>query len=245
MPILEKLSLSELPALDSSPNSVRERFTKLYGSKPDGIALNSETYFEGVNPAITEQYGHPCYKTLGPFTYEVGNGKPPEQAVVGYEYAVNYGNDPAEITLSVTGNWNEVQSWSSATTTSLTLSSKFTIEGVFESGAEFSVSTTVGQSSSTSVERSSSATVTVSVPPKSRKKVTMVGTMKQEIMNFHSPIKVQGMFGANFPSRVNGHYFWFNDASSVLNKTSGEIRGSVKNTAVFNVQTEIGESEPL
>lgn len=245
MAVKEKFSFTELSALNSSPSSVQNAFTDYFGSRPDGISVNSETYYNAVKPAITEQYGHPCYKSLGEFTYEIGDGKPPQQAIVGSNYAINRSSEPAQIQLTVTGSWTDEQTWSSETTTGLTLSSKFTLEGVFESGAEFSVSTTVGEANSKSVSRSSSATVTVTVPPKSKKKVSMVGTLKQEAMKFFAPIQVQGSFGANFPNQVNGHYFWFLDANRVLNKTSGEICGVIKNTAVFDVYTDIGEAEPL
>ncbi|GAB1768583.1 hydralysin-2 [Priestia megaterium] len=245
MPIQEKFSFSELSAVGSNPNSVREKFKERFGKLPDGISVNSETYYDAAKPAITEQYGHPCYKTVGEFTYRIGDGKPPSEAILGSNYAINHGDEEASISLSVQGNWTETKTWSSETTTGLSISSKFTLEGVFESGAEFSVSTTVGESSSTSVSRSAASTVTVTVPPRSKKKVSMVGTMKQEVMDFQAPLSVQGSFGANFPSKVEGHYFWFLAADNVLNSTTGTLKGKIKNTAVFNVQTEVGAAEPL
>ncbi|MDM5451004.1 ETX/MTX2 family pore-forming toxin [Peribacillus simplex] len=245
MPVQEKFSFSELSAVGSNPNSVREKFKTRFGTMPDGISVNSETYYNGVQPAITEQYGHPCYKTLGDFTYQIGNGNPPSEAILGSNYAVNHGDEEASISLSVLGSWTETKTWSSETTTGLTISSKFTLEGVFESGAEFSVSTTVGESSSTSISRSASSTVTVTVPPRSKKKVSMVGTMKQEVMGFQAPLSVQGSFGANFPSKVEDHYFWFLGAESVLDSTTGTLVGKIKNTAVFDVQTEVGAAEPI
>ncbi len=245
MTIQEKLSFTDLPALNSSPESVRQAFTNKFGTKPDGISVNSETYFNAVKPAITEQYGHPCYKRLGDFNYTKGDGKPPTSAIVGSNVAVNYGDEEATMTLEVQGSWQSEQSWSSESTTGLTISSKFTIEGFFESGMEFSVSTTVGESKTESESRTATASVQVTVPPRSKKKVTMVGTLKKESMDFRAPISVDGMFGANFPKRVQDHYFWFLGASSVLNQTTGEITGTIKNTAVFDVHTEIGKTEPL
>ena len=64
-------------------------------------------------------------------------------------------------------------------------------------------------------------------------------------MSFTAPIAVQGYFGANFPDRVNGHFFWFADAASALPKTSGTIQGTIRRTSVFNVQTELGAVESL
>ncbi|MCY0910541.1 hypothetical protein [Massilia antarctica] len=245
MPVQEALSFNDLTYLNSSPSAVRAYFETAYSKNPDGISVNSETYYYAVTPAITAQYGHPCYKTLGPFNYVTNPSAPPTSAIVGSNYAINNGDDPAQVSLTVEGAWSDATSWSSETTTGLTLSSEFTIEGVFKTGASFSVSTTVGQSSSQSTSRSSSSTVTVTVPGRSKRKVSMVGTMSDESMSFTAPIAVQGYFGANFPDRVNGHYFWFADASSALPKTSGTIQGTIRRTSVFNVQTEIGPVESL
>lgn len=244
--VQEKFSFSDLPYVNSSPESVRQRFKEIYnGVQPDGIAVNSETYFNAVKPAITEQYGYPCYKVLGEFTGVERDGKPPQQAIVGSNYAINYDSEPAKITLTVGGEWSEQTSWSSSTTTGLTVSSEFTIEGVFKMGTSFSISTTLGRSDTKTVTRSASATVEVTVPPKSKKKVTMVATMKEGIMDLTAPIDVQGWFGANFPKRVNDHYFWFNREYTVLNSTSGTAKITVKQVAYFDVQTEIHEAEPI
>lgn len=245
MPIQEKLSFSDLPSLNSSPESVRKAFKDTFGVNPDGISVNSETYFNAVKPAITEQYGHPCYKTLGEFSYTKGNSVPPSSVIVGSNVAVNHGDEEATMTLEVQGSWQNEQTWSSESTTGLTLSSKFTIEGFFESGIEFSVSTTTGESKTESESKTAVARIEVTVPPRSKKKVVMVGTLKKESVNYRAPISVNGMFGANFPKKVQDHYFWFLDASRVLNKTSGEITGTIKNASVFDVHTEIGKTEPL
>ena len=73
----------------------------------------------------------------------------------------------------------------------------------------------------------------------------MVATMQEESMDFTAPIAVQGMFGANFPSRVHGHYFWFLSAGQVLAETSGEVKGTIKHTAALHVQTNVGASDPI
>lgn len=243
--VQEKFTFSDLPALHSSYDSVRAAFKETFKVNPDGIAVNSETYFKGVTPAITEQYGHPCYKTLGDFTFTKGDGAPPQSVVVGSNIAVNHGDEEATMTLEVQGSWQSQQTWYSESTTGLTFSSKFTIEGVFESGMEFSVSTTTGESRTESESKTATAKIEVTVPPKSKKKIVIVGTLKKETIQFRAPIMVNGMFGANFPKKVQDHYFWFLNATSVLKKTSGEITGTIKNASVFDVHTEIGKTEPL
>jgi hypothetical protein len=239
------LSFSDLPGLDSSPDAVRSKFQKIYGKKPDGIALNNETYYNAVNPPITQQYSHYCYKTLGKYEFSEMSSEPPQDAIVGSNTAYNKGDTEAEIALTVNGAWTEETSYSSSITTGMTFTEEFTIEGVFKMGMSFSVSATVGQSKTSSVQKGASSTVTIKVPPRSKVTVQMVATMKKEKMGFKVPISVSGMFGANFPDRVNGHYFWFNSASEILPKTSGAISGVIEGTAAFDVQTEIGKATPI
>lgn len=243
--IQEYLKFSDLPGLDSSPVDVRDNFTKLFGREPGGIALNSETYFEAVKPAITEQYSHYCYKSLGLYQFAEDSSGPPEQAIVGKNTAINRADTEAEITLSVQGSWNETTGWSSSITTGMSFSAEFNIEGVFKMGTSFSISMTAGKSGSSSLTKSSTASVTVKVSPRSQVTVKMVATMKKEKMNFKAPIVVSGAFGANFPDKVNGHWFWFADASALLPKHSGEISGTIEGTAAFDVQTEIDPPKPI
>ncbi|MBK9261366.1 MAG: hydralysin-2 [Polyangiaceae bacterium] len=245
MAVKEALSFSDLVALSSSPDSVREAFKKHYNKTPDGISVNSETYFDAVKPAITERYGHPCYKTLGDVTYVEGPSEDGVSAIVGTQYAVNNSDQPAQITLAVNGSWSETTTVESSVTVGMKFSSEIGLEGVFKSGMEFSTSITAGQSSSKSVARGSEASVTVTLPPKSRQRVDIVATMRKQSMAFSAPIRVQGMFGANFPDRVNGHYFWFLSAHEVLHKTEGVLKGKISNTAAFETHTTVGPIEKL
>ncbi len=240
----EQLQWSDLTALDSSPDGIRSKFASIYGKTPDGIALNDTTYYNGVTPPITQQYSHYCYKTLGTITYSEGDVNA-TQAVVGSNTAINNGDSEATLTLTVEGAWTETVGWSSSVTTGMTFSESITLEGIFKMGMSFNVSATAGQSSSSSVQKSSSASVSVKVPARSKVKIDMVATMKTETLNFSTPIQVSGMLGANFPDRVNGHYFWFSDISQLVPKTSGTLTGKIEGTAAFDVQTHIGQSEPI
>jgi hypothetical protein len=236
---------SDLSALDSSPAAVREKFASTLGENPDGIALNDTTYYNAVKPPITVQYSHYCYKTLGQITYTEGTPTSPTQAIVGSNTAYNHGDTPASVELQVDGAWSETTGWSTSVTTGMTFSEGITLEGVFKMGMSFSVSVTVGQSGSNTVQKGASANVTVTVPPHTKVKVAMIATMKTERMNFSAPIDVTGMMGANFPNRVKGHYFWFNDVNTLLPKTSGTLTGWIEGTAAFDVQTNIGPAEPI
>ena len=246
MTVKELLTLSDLPSLNSSPESIRSAFKSKFDNViPAGISVNNETSLNAVEPAITERYSQYCYKTLGKFSFTKGSIASPTSVIVGKNVVINYGDEVTTVTLELQGSWQNEQTWSSESVTGLPFSSKFTIEGTFESGTEFSVSTTVGESTTESQSKTASTSIEVTVPPKSKRKVFMVGTLKKEFANFSAPISVNGLFGANFPEKVRNHYYWFLDASNALHTTSGKIIGTIKKSSVFNVHTEIGQTEPL
>ncbi len=242
----EKLTFGDLDALDSSPAEVRESFKHHFNNvQPDGLALNDQTYYNAVHPPITEQYGHPCYKHLEQFQFEPEHKGDPEKSIVGIHEAVNNSDKEARISTSVTGSWSETRTWSTSVTTGMTFSASVEIKAIFSIGGEVSVSTTIGHSNSKTLNKSSTSSVEVDVPAHSKKKVKMVATLQKERLNFHAPIRVEGMFGANFPERVRGHYFWFLPANQVLNKTHGEVHGTIEQNSTVHVHTEIGEAEPI
>ncbi len=250
MAIYQSLQFKDLAALGSSPSAVRSWFKNSFSPnsgkvEPDGIAVNSETYYDAVKPAITEQQSHPAYLTLGTIVYREGPTTGDTQALIGSSNAINKSDQEQEITLAVSGSWEESQGTSTSVTAGLSFTAEVGIEGVFNLGTTFSASVTAGKSSTNTKKRSSEASVTVKVPPKSKIKVSMFGTMKTQTVDYEAPIQVSGMFGANYPSQVSDHYFWFASVDQVLPKTSGTFKGTIHNTSTFDVQTEIGVAEPL
>ena len=245
MSVQEYMTFDDLQGVDSSPNGVREALSKEFGKTPDGICVNKETYFNAVKPAITERYGYYCYKRLGQYEFTSDDVEPLQQAIVGSNTAINQGDSSATIQLTVNGSWSDSTGYTSSVTTGMNFSTQFDIEGAFKMGTEFSISVTAGSSHSSSVSKSASSSVSVTVPPRSKVKVDMMADMKKEKLGFKVPIEISGMFGANFPNLVKGHYFWFLDARTVLPKTSGEITGVINGTRSFAVQTIIRKAEPL
>ncbi|MBK5431779.1 hydralysin-2 [Bacillus sp. TH25] len=244
MIIQEKLSFSDLDSLDSTTDSIMDAFKDLYGILPDEIAVNNETFPIHNKPAITERYGHACYKMLGPFIFR--NIEEPSKNEVSLEeqFVFNPNNEEAEIVVSIKEQWANIQSWTSESTTGLTLTSDFIMSGEFQSGNKFNISTFVGESNSKSIITSPSIERSIKVPPNSKMKITTIGTLITEILHFQSIISVHGMFGACFPRMVRGHYVGFKSAGHILNKTFGSIKGSINNTAIQDIQIKTGEVEP-
>ncbi|EJR57370.1 hypothetical protein IIO_04897 [Bacillus cereus VD115] len=244
MIIQEKLSFSDLDSLGSTTDSIMDAFKDLYGLLPYEIAINNETFPIHNKPAITERYGHACYKTLGPFIFSNIEEPSKNEVSLGEQFVFNPSNEEAEIIVTIKEKWANIQSWTSESTTGLTLTSDFTMEGEFQFGNKFNISTFVGESNSKSIITSLSIERSIKVPPNSKIKVTTVGTLITEILHFQSIISVNGMFGACFPRMVRGHYVGFKSAGHILNKTFGSIKGAINSTTIKDIQIKTGKIEP-
>jgi hypothetical protein len=144
------LSFSDLPSLNSSPDSVLQKFKDYFNKKPDGISVNSERYFNAVIPAITERYGHPCYKVLGDFTFSQGQ-ETSQQVLLCSNYVTNTGDEDADMSLDLNATWAEDTTWDSSVTIGMSKTAEVSIEGVFSTGISFDTSITIGKSESNSI----------------------------------------------------------------------------------------------
>lgn len=244
MIIQEKLSFSDLDSLDSTTDSIMDAFKDLYGILPDEIAVNNETFPIHNKPAITERYDHACYKMLGPFIFRDPEKPSINEITLKEQFVCNPNNEEKEIVVTIEEQWVNIQSWTSKSITGLTLKSDLIIAGKFQSGNEFNISTFVGESNSKSIHISPSIEHSIKVPPNSKIKIAMIGTLITEVLHFQSIITVQGMLGAYFPRMVRGHYVGFKSAGHILNKTFGVIEGSINNTVLQDIEMNIKGIEP-
>lgn len=244
MIIQEKLSFSDLDSLDSTTDSIMDAFKDLYGILPDEIAVNNETFPIRNKLAITERYGHACYKMLGPFIFRDLEEPSINEITLKEQFVYNPNNEEKEVIVTIKEQWANIQSWTSKSITGLTLKSDLIIAGKFQSGNEFNISTFVGESNSKSTHISPSIEHSIKVPPNSKIKIAMIGTLITEVLHFQSIITVQGMFGACFPRMVRGHYVGFKSAGHILNKTFGIIEGSINNTILQDIEMDIKGIEP-
>ncbi|XP_065839087.1 hydralysin-like [Oscarella lobularis] len=246
--VKDELTFDDLNGLDSSPDTVRKKFSDIFHENPDGIAVNSETRFGALKPAVTVQYNHPAYKVLGDITYSEGQVQDKGQVIMASNYAVNKGTETVTITLNLSGTLSQSDTSSSSVTAGMTFTTEFTIEGVFKIGGAFNTSITVGKSKTETKTTEASSSINVPVPPKSKKKVTIVGFLKEEKVSFSAPITVSGMMGANFPNPVGGdggHYIWFDSVGNLLNKVTGSMNGQISRSMILDVNTEVGKAVPL
>lgn len=244
--VREVLAFTDLEAFGSSPNAVRSAFTKKYGTEPDGITLNKETYFGAKKPAVTERYGYPAYKTVGQYKLTTISPSPePKAVVVGENTVVNHGDEEATISLTVGGKLSDTVGWSFSSTNGLKFNTKISVVGAFQMGSEFSFSTTAGESKSSTVMKTVESTVSVKVPPESKVKVQMIAHVKEEKIEFSAPVRVSGFFGANFSKPVDRHYYWFMDVQNVLPRITAEIVGTITGASMVDIYTEIGKAEPI
>lgn len=241
--IQEYLMFDDLEGLNSSPQSIRSKFSSYFEADPDGIALNHETYFNAVKPPITEQYGHYCYKNLGMVQYTDRPTDVTPKVILTTETAVNNTDEPSTIAITLSANCTKSTTVSTSATVGVKYNAKLSLEKIFDIGGESSISVTIGQATTDTTSYTVTKVVNVTVPPHSKRHVQLIAKIAKESADFSAPITVSGMLGANFPKKVGpgGHYFWFLDAKAALNSTAGTLLGTIANVTHFDFESTISE----
>jgi hypothetical protein len=235
----ERARFDDLGAFSSSPEAVRAEFKRRYENmEPDGISLNSETRFNAVKPAITEQYGYWCDKVLGPVVF-ASNLLPPSSELLASEIVQNTTNSEIEVEVTITGRWKELEMF---LLMGMNWSRSITLTGQYHDGIAFNENIPVNQRRVREPERASTTRVKVKVPPRSRVTVKMIGERRTERLTSRPTVTLEGWFGANFPHRVRGHYFWFESAASFVKQA--EMHGFIERRS-YVTSIEIDEPQQL
>lgn len=243
--IKEKFSFYDLQSIGSSPAAIKAAFNKALGKDPDGICFNSETYFNAVKPAITEQYGYLCYKEVGTPSYTSLGTQPGGDVVIGSTTAINESDAPANISVEVSGSWNQVTSWKVSQSVGLSFNTSVSFTPLFSVGGAVSYTTSIDQGGSKSSEYSVKYSVSVEVPPRSKKDITVMAKTRKESMGYELPIVIDGDFGANYDKKVDDHYYWFLSADEVLPFTTGIQKGTIDNVTRSEAYAIISQAVSL
>lgn len=245
MTVEELFVFNDLQYFKSSDQSVASEFNKHFGARTDGISLNDETRFNGVQPPITKQYHRPCYMKVGDFKVTRHGIAKPTEMTFATEYATNSGNTQTIIQVTVSGSYKRKTTTEWSWSLGGKLAAKFKWKIFEELGGEFSGEYTNGKSEEESKEVTISSFARVTVPARSRVKVSLVGLLSTETLTFEAPVTVDGWFGANFPNPVQGHYLWFLSANQVLTEASGQLVGTINSAIAEHLSAHVGSAEPL
>lgn len=247
----EPLLFSDLQGLGSSVDSVTKKIEKKFNATPDGFCINdngtSGAYLYENGTTVCTNYGWWCNKTAGEVTYQDGGTNKGSSTVLGTQIVENASDEEVTQTVTVTGVKTSSTTISSSITTGLELKASFTVTGVFETGVGFNMSTTVGNSQEDSNQWRVGETVTVKVPPNSKVELEIAGTIATSTVGFSFPVELtEGCyFGANFPHRVNDHYFLHVKGKDVLKHTHGTVTGTLTNVTQIDIKAKVSEATPL
>lgn len=222
-------------------SAVEGAYQKHFDTKPDEVHLNDD---------FCKTHGWLSYNQVGKVMY-YDVKEVPKNKIAAERLLTN--NSDTRYTHTVTMSTTELNS---ATTTvknssEISIGSSITV-GAPELGIEssFSQSFTItnqrGSESTQSTSITISDTVQVTVPPHSKVKVSLVINWDERQEEFEIPVSIQqwGLTAAQFPHRVEGHYYWALSHNSFFQPPfSSKLTGSL--TAAYNTsgQVVIGHAE--
>ncbi|NEP04463.1 MAG: hypothetical protein F6K34_06260 [Okeania sp. SIO4D6] len=175
---------------------------------------------------------------------------------MGSNVVINEGEDEATLEATVEGSWEDTINWTRSNSRGVEVHGGFNLE-VVEGGASYTVEITEETGGSQSESRSSSSTIVVKVPGKSKREVLMIGKLETGAISYEAQIHFGGLVGANFPKPVgpgdNMHYFWFADVHWIMNHVldpealarPSMLNIDVKTAHIFDVVTKIKPAEQL
>ena len=184
---------------------VQDGYQRMFGVRPDNQHINDD---------FTHKWGWYSYNYLGDINI-INVKVEPKSSVTNERHLTNDGDNDVTHTITLTSKV------SNSATTTVTSKSEISTTTSITIGAEelglgasfsntFTFSNEVGSSHTQSTDITVGDTVTVTVPPHSKKRVCLKVTWTSKTADWEIPVTIdpQGMTGVDFHKRVKGHYFW-------------------------------------
>lgn len=195
----------DMIACGMSKGKVSDAYQKHFGTKPDQVHLNDD---------FCKNYGWLSYNLLGHTTY-TNVSIIPKADISGERFLENDTSD------SITSTVELSTTLSNSATASVTSASAVSVGSTITIGApdlgiggefsqNFSFSNEVGSTSTQSTEVTITDRVSVVVPPGAKYRVYLQVTWEARSEEWEMPVTIDpyGWTGAQFPHKVEGHYYW-------------------------------------
>ena len=246
------LTLDHLRQLGFNPDNdagriiLRDLFRR-NGVRPDGIVLSRSQYIEGG--VVTSDVANgdiQAYVTTGSpiVTVDAKGIEYPDEVYT--TEAINNANTSAKITVDYTYQSGYKTSWSRQVSGSFKLGAKGKIGIPFVTEGEVSTEIMIGGATTDGTESSNTKTIksgyTADVPANSKVIITVLTKKKQSKVSYKVPMSITGQVSVNYPSTVDGHYFWYDNANILLKNPKAE-EGVAQ--GVENITTQIIASKPI
>ena len=209
------------------------------GQVPDGIIFNPDLSVDGdtrntaPNPNVSIVLGTPQV------TIKTDGVDLPDNAYT--TEAINNGDRESEITVSYSYKKGYATSWKRTVSGSFEVAASVSVDIPLVAKASASTKVVVGGDTTEGTENSEEITETstykTTVPAHSKKSISILTKLKGSSVEYFVPMKLNGRLQVNFPSPVNGHYYWafpienFPDFLSTIHGESGTVK-SVSNVSV-------------
>jgi len=214
------------------------------GQVPDGIIFDPDLSVDGdvrntaPNPNVSIVLGTP------EVTIKTDGVDLPDNAYT--TEAVNNGDRESEITVSYSYKKGYATSWKRTVSGSFEVAASVSVDIPLVAKASASTKVVVGGDTTEGTENSEEITETSTykaiVPAHSKKTISILTKLKGSSVEYFVPMKLTGRLQANFPSPVDGHYYWafpIENFPNFLSNVHGES-GIVK--SVSNVSVTVLES---
>ena len=184
---------------------IQDGYQRKFGVRPDNQHLNDD---------FAHQWGWYSYNLLGDISITNVNVQP-KSSVSNERYLTNDGDTDVTHSITLTSKVSNSATTTVTSKSEISTTASITV-GVEELGLgasfseTFTFSNEVGSSHTQSTDITVGDTVSVTVPPHSKKRVCLQVTWTSKTADWEIPVTIdpQGWTGVDFHKRVEGHYYW-------------------------------------